>query len=158
IPVALVGLAIVGVLIFYGVQLNPSEAQAKDLPGSGDAIVGRDALTAAGVSPGVIKPFDVLVEHGANPAPIAAKLRSTPGIDGAGAPTGLGWRSGGDSIVEAFPAIDGSSRHIQGLVTRVHRELDGTDATLGGIAPADRDFVHAVYGNFPYVLAFVVLL
>ena|SRR5579864_1472537 len=158
IPVALAGFAIVGVLVFYGVQLNPSEAQAKDLPGSGDAIVGRDVLTAAGISPGVIKPFDVLVEHGANPAPIAAKLRSTPGIDGAVAPTSAGWRRGNDSIVEAFPAIDGSSKHIQSLVTRVHRELNGTEATLGGIAPADRDFVHAVYGNFPYVLGFVVLL
>ncbi|HEX5245926.1 MAG TPA: MMPL family transporter [Gaiellaceae bacterium] len=156
--VAAAGLAIVGVLVFFGVQLNPSEAQAKDMPGSGDAIVGRDALTAAGVSPGVIKPFDVLVEHGAAPGPIAAKLRATPGIVGAVAPTGSSWRKGGDSIVEAFPAVDGSSKHIQSLVTRVHRALNGTDATLGGIAPADRDFVHAVYGNFPYVLGLVVLL
>jgi RND superfamily putative drug exporter len=30
--------------------------------------------------------------------------------------------------------------------------------TLGGVAPEERDFVHAVYGNFPYVLGFVVLL
>src|SRR5213079_3512545 len=29
---------------------------------------------------------------------------------------------------------------------------------LGGVAPEDRDFVHAVYGKFPYVLAFVILL
>ena len=157
-PVAIAGLAIVGVLVFYGVQLNPSEAQAKDLPGSGDAIVGRDALTAAGISPGVMKPFDVLVEHGAAVGPIVAKLRAVPGVDGAAAPTGPGWRKGGDAIVEAFPAVDGSSKHIQSIVTRVHKALNGTDATLGGVAAADRDFVHAVYGNFPYVLGFVVLL
>ena len=30
--------------------------------------------------------------------------------------------------------------------------------TLGGVAAEDRDFVHAVYGKFPYVLAFVILL
>jgi RND superfamily putative drug exporter len=158
VAVAVAGLAVVGVLVFFGVQLNPSEAQAKDLPGSGDAIVGRDALTAAGISPGVIKPFDVLVEHRAAPGPIAAKLRATPGIAGAVAPTGPTWQKGGDSIVEAFPAVDGSSKHIQSIVTRVHKELNGTQATLGGIAPADRDFVHAVYGNFPYVLGLVVLL
>ena len=156
--VAAAGIAIVGVLVFFGVQLNPSEAQAKDMPGSGDAIVGRDALASAGISPGVIKPFDVLVEHGAAPGPIVAKLRATPGIVGAVAPTGPTWRKGGDSIVEAFPAVDGSSKHIQSLVTRTHRALNGTEATLGGIAPADRDFVHAVYGNFPYVLGLVVLL
>src|SRR5438270_6405876 len=114
--VAVAGLAIVGVLVFFGVQMNPSEAQAKDMPGSGDAIVGRDALSSAGISPGVIKPFDVLVENGANPAPLVAKLRATPGIDGAVAPSS--WHKGDDSIVEAFPAIDGSSKHIQSLVTR----------------------------------------
>jgi putative drug exporter of the RND superfamily len=158
IPVAAVGLAIVGVLVFYGVQLNPSEAQAKDLPGSGDAIVGRDALTAAGITPGVIKPFNVLVEHGAAVPPIVAKLRATSGVSAVVAPTGPAWRRGGDAIVEAFPSVDGSSKHIQSIVTRVHRSLNGTEATLGGIAPADRDFVHAVYGNFPYVLGLVVLL
>jgi RND superfamily putative drug exporter len=155
-PVAAAGLAIVGLLVFYGVQLNPSEAQAKDLPGTGDAIAGRAALAQAGISPGVLKPFVVLVEHGAQPEPIAAALRAVPGIDGAAAPTD--WRRGPDSLVEAFPAVDGAAPGIQAIVTRVHRALDGTDATLGGLAPVDRDFVHAVYGNFPYVLGFVVLL
>jgi putative drug exporter of the RND superfamily len=157
-PVALCGIAVVGVLVFYGVQMNPSEAQAKDMPGSGDAIVGRDALAAAGISPGVLKPFNVLVEHGGNPVAIAAKLRATEGIVAAVAPTGPSWRNGGDSIVEAFTAVDGASRHIQSVVTRVHKALNGTSGTLGGIAPADRDFVHAVYGNFGYVLALVVTL
>src|SRR5438105_233367 len=78
--VAVAGIAIVGVLVFFGVQMNPSEAQAKDMPGSGDAIIGRDALSSAGISPGVIKPFDVLVENGANPAPIVAKLAAAPGL------------------------------------------------------------------------------
>src|SRR5829696_4233984 len=69
-PVALVGMAIVGVLVFYGVQLNPSEAQAKDFPGTGDAINGREALADAGISAGVMKPFVVLVENGADRGPI----------------------------------------------------------------------------------------
>src|SRR6185312_16796676 len=69
--VAAAGLAIVGALVFFGVQLNPSEAQAKDLPGSGDAIVGREALTAAGISAGVMKPFVVLVTGGTSPDAVA---------------------------------------------------------------------------------------
>jgi RND superfamily putative drug exporter len=92
-PVAIVGALIVGVLVFYGLQLNPSEAQAKDLPGKGDAIAGRIALANAGISPGVMKPFVVLVENGANPAQIAAKLRTVEGVEGAVAPTGKEWRS-----------------------------------------------------------------
>src|SRR5438128_9320307 len=59
VPVAAVGIAIVAVLATIGTQLNPNEAQLKSFPGGGDAIVGRDELTAAGISPGVMKPFEV---------------------------------------------------------------------------------------------------
>ena len=156
VPVAAVGLAIVGLLVYSGFQINPSEAQAKDLPGKGDAISGRSAIAAAGISPGVFKPFDILVENGASPAPVVAKLQATPGIVGAVAPKA--WRSGSDSIVEAFPAVDGSTKQIRGIISRVKGELSGTNASLGGLAPEERDFVHAVYGNFPYVLGFVLLL
>ena len=154
-PVALAGIAIVAVLAAFGTQLNPNEAQLKSFPGRGDAVLGRDQLAAAGISPGVMKPFDVLVENHADPARIAAKL-AVPGVAGAVAPRD--WRSGGDSVVEAFPAIDGAAGGIQTVVDRVERTLEGTGATLGGTAAADRDFVHAVYGNFPYVLAFVIVL
>src|SRR5919201_1398731 len=155
-PVALAGIAVVGVLAAVGTQLNPNESQLKTFPGRGDAIAGRDQLLAAGISPGVMKPFDVLVESGADPAPIAAKVRAVSGVAGAVAPRD--WRSGADSIVEAFPAIDGAAQGIQTVVDRVNHTLEGTNAALGGTAAADRDFVHAVYGNFPYVLAFVIVL
>ena len=156
VPVAVVGMVIVAVLAGIGTQLNPNESQLKNFPGSGDAIVGRDTLTAAGISPGVMKPFEVLVEHGGNPAAVAAKLRGVPGVAGAVAPAA--WRRGPDSLVEAFPTVDGAAPPIQGIINRVNRTLKGTDGTLGGVAAVDRDFVHAVYGNFPYVLAFVLVL
>src|SRR5207302_8278975 len=143
------GLAVVGVLLFYGLQLNPSEAQAKDLPGAGDAIDGRAALTAAGISPGVLKPFVILVEHGAARGPILAKLQATPGIDGAVAPAS--WQKDGDRRSEAFPSADGASKQVRTTIKTARSELNGTGATLGGVAPEDRDFVKAVYSNFPYV-------
>jgi RND superfamily putative drug exporter len=155
-PVAIVGLVIVGVLAAIGTQLNPNEAQMKSFPGTGDAIVGRDQLTAAGFSPGVLKPFDVIVENGASAAPIVAKLKQVEGIDGASVPKG--WSRDGTTLIEAFPSIDGAAGGIQSIINRVHATLKGTDATLGGTAAADRDFVHAVYGNFPYVLTFVLIL
>src|SRR5213075_1897127 len=49
-----------------------------------------------------------LVESGASPGPVAAKLRATSGIDGAVAPAA--WRKDGSSLVEAFPAEDGASK------------------------------------------------
>jgi RND superfamily putative drug exporter len=155
-PVAIVGITIVAVLAGIGTQLNPNESQLKNFPGSGTAIAGRQMLADAGISPGVMKPFVVLVEHGGNAKAIAAKVSKVPGIVGAAAPST--WHSGSDSLVEAFPAIDGAAPGIQGVINRTNDTLVGTNATLGGVPAVDRDFVHAVYGNFPYVLAFVLIL
>jgi len=62
--VALVGLAIAGTLAVIGLRLNPNESQLKNFPGSGTAIAGRQMLADAGITPGVMKPFAVLVENG----------------------------------------------------------------------------------------------
>jgi putative drug exporter of the RND superfamily len=154
--IAGIGLAIVAVLVSLGTQLTPNEAQLKNFPGSGDAIAGRSALAAAGISPGVMKPFNVLVESGGNPQEIAAKVRAVPGVAAAVAPKD--WHRGTTSLVQAFPAVDGAAPGIQGIINRTNDTLKGTNATLGGVAAVDRDFVHAIYGNFPYVLAFVLAL
>ncbi|HEV7133662.1 MAG TPA: MMPL family transporter [Gaiellaceae bacterium] len=156
VPVAIVGIVIVAVLAVIGTQLNPNEAQLKSFPGTGDAIAGRQALADAGISPGVMKPLEVLVENGGSAQAVAAKVRTVQGVVGAVAPAA--WHRGPDSIVEAFPAIDGAAPGIQGIVDRVDGTLKGTDGTLGGVAAVDRDFVHAIYDNFPYVLAFVLIL
>jgi RND superfamily putative drug exporter len=155
-PIAAVGLAVVGLLVYQGLQLNPSEAQVKYMPGSGDAINGRQALAAAGISPGVFKPFVVLIDPGTSTDSVLAKLRATPGIAGAAAPAG--WERNGYRLVEAFPAVDGSAKAIRPIIGQVRNELAGTGAALGGVAVEERDFVKAVYSNFPYVLAFVVIL
>ena len=155
-PVAIAGIVIVAVLAGIGTQLNPNESQLKNFPGTGSAIVGRQMLADAHISAGVMKPFDVLVENGGDPNAVAAKVAKVDGVTGGAAPTG--WRKGSDSIVEAFPAIDGAAPGIQGIVDRVNQSLQGTSGTLGGPSAVDRDFVHAIYGNFPYVLAFVLIL
>jgi putative drug exporter of the RND superfamily len=157
-PVAVTGTAIVAVLVVLGVQLNPNESQLKNFPGTGTAIAGRSMLANAGFSPGVMKPFVTLVENGGNAQQVAAKERTVSGIVGATVPPGPAWHQGQDTLVEAFPAIDGAAPGIQGVINRVNDALRGTDATLGGVPAVDRDFVHAVYGNFPYVLAFVLVL
>src|SRR5207244_8152848 len=76
VPVAIVGLAIVAVLAAVGTQLNPNESQLKNFPGSGTAIAGRQQLADAGISPGVMKPLDVLDEQGGDAQAIADRLRS----------------------------------------------------------------------------------
>jgi putative drug exporter of the RND superfamily len=161
IPVALLGIAIVAVLLVPGLQINPAEAQLKDYPGSGNAIQGRDALARADISPGVMKPYVVLVENGAPNATrkVVSALERTPGVAAAVAPSQ--WRRSGDALVEAFPTSDSASSASSKTISRIQDDVlpsTGVKATLGGVSPEDRDFVHAVYGKFPYVLAFVILL
>ena len=159
-----IGVLITGFLIAYGVQLNPAEAQAKDLPGKGDAFVGLKALERADISAGVLKPFDVLVQGKAKQADyqrIVRGIEQTPGIAGAAAPPD--WRNG--RVRHRRGVLDqgrgGLRQHDREAPRRRAaraRRGDGFDGDLGGVAPEDRDFVHAVYGKFPYVLAFVILL
>jgi RND superfamily putative drug exporter len=171
-PVAVgaLGLAIVGLLLVPASRLNPAEAQAKDLAGpkTAHAVVGLNELTGSGISPGVTKPFVILVEH--NPGSealktIVSRLRSTPGIDGAAAP--LAWRKGSSALVEAIPSQDGAAKPVRHTISNLQHDVlpsletqlgGNVRLSLGGVAAEDRDFVHAVYGKFPYVLAFVVLL
>ncbi len=154
--VAGIGTAIVAVLVAFGVQMNPAEAQVKDIPGKGGAIVGRDVLLSSGVSAGALKPLVVLTTP-ADAEAVASKLRTVKGVDGAVAPTAEGWRSGNAALVEAIMSDDGASKPARGTIERVKNALPA-GASLGGVAPEDRDFVHAVYGNAPYVLLFVILL
>jgi putative drug exporter of the RND superfamily len=171
-PIAIgaVGLVIVGLLLVPAAQLNPAEAQAKDLAGAktADAVVGLNELTDSGISPGAVKPFEVLVER--NPGKqalqqVVSQLQSTPGISGVAAPTA--WRKGDTALVEAIPSEDGAAKPVRSTISNLQDDVlpalenqigGGVQLTLGGIAPEDRDFVHAVYGKFPYVLAFVILL
>jgi RND superfamily putative drug exporter len=156
IVVGAIGLAIVAVLAGLGTQLNANEAQLKYFPGTGTAITGRDQLAAAGITPGVMKPLNVLVENGGNAQQVAAKLRAVPGVVGATAPPG--WQRGSSSFVEGFADIDGAAPGIQGTVDRANAALEGTNGALTGIAATDRDFLHALFGSFPYALALVLIL
>jgi RND superfamily putative drug exporter len=162
---AAIGTLIVIALLIPGVQLNPSESQAKDRPGAGDAIAGRTALRDAGISAGVYKPFEILVENGPASAAgrIARDVAKTEGVQGAAA--GATWRKGSTAIVEAIPSADGASQQTKDAIARLQHDVlpaaaasAGAEATLGGTAAEDLDFVHAVYGNFPYVLLFVIVL
>ena len=165
---ALAGVAIVAILLIPGLQLHAAEAQLKDFPGSGDAIAGRQALADADISAGVMKPYIVLGEGGdaAQAADTTAnRLHSVPDIAGAAAPAD--WRRGDDALVEVFPATDSASDTSSKTISRLQHDVlpsvesqigGGTRLTLGGVSPEDRDFVHAVYGKFPYVLTFVILL
>jgi RND superfamily putative drug exporter len=168
VPVAALGILIVALLLIPGVQLHAAESQLKDFPGKGDAIAGRAVLDRAGFSPGVMKPYVVLAENAPRSvaSQAARELAREPGIAGAVAPTQ--WRRDGSSLIEVFPSSDSASSSSASTISHLQHDVlpslpvnssnPRPRLTLAGVAPEDRDFVHAVYGKFPYVLTFVILL
>ena len=155
-------------LLVPAVKLNPADAEAKNLPGNGDAFQGRDALAAAGITAGVMKPLNILVEGKTDPQTlrqVVSTVAQTKGVAGAAAPPGNDWRHGDKALIDAFPAEDSSAKSMRKVISNLQHDVlpalsqqTGARVTLGGVAAEERDFVHAVYGNFPYVLGFVVLL
>lgn len=156
IAVAGVGIVLTVTLAGLGTQLNASETELSRFPGEGTAIDGRQMLADAGISPGVMKPLNVLVENGGDAEQAAAALREVEGVIGAEAPAA--WRVGSTSFVEAFPAIDGAAPGIQDIVDRSNAALEGTDGTLTGVTAVGRDFLNVLFSSFPYIVGIVLLL
>jgi putative drug exporter of the RND superfamily len=166
-PVFLAGVVIVTLVVLPAFHINPSDAQLKDEPGAGDAQAGREAITSSGIPDGVYLPYVVLAE-GQNVTPqnlakAASALNQAPGLYGASAPTS--WRKGDTGLLEAFGLDDGSSREAKHTISNLRNDVlpgitgnVGTKLTLAGAAPEARDFIKAVYGKFPYVLLFVLIL
>lgn len=166
----LAGIAVVMVLFIPASQINPGDAEQAQQPAAGDAAAGRQALTDAGITAGVFKPFAVLVEGTADPTKvdsIAAAVAGTEGIESVTAPTGGSWRTDDAVLIDAFPKGDSSSIANRDVISNLQDKVlpaaaaaagAGVDVTLGGAAPEERDFVHAVYGSFPWVLLVVVML
>jgi RND superfamily putative drug exporter len=155
VAVAGVGVVLVVALAGFGTQLKTGETALQHFPGSGTAIAGRQMLADAHISPGVMKPLNVLVENGGDPQQVATRMRTVSGLAGVSAPAA--WHRGDTSFVEAFPAFDSAAPGIRGVIDRSNRALEGTDGTLTGVAAVNQDFLHALYGTFPYVIGLVLL-
>ncbi len=126
----------------------------------GGARTGLRALERAGIGAGVLTPIEVLSRDGDAPRLVAA-LAGIHGVHGAGAPAGSEWRRDERAVVDVMPVRDDSSqagRDTLGEVRdTVHRVAPG-DARVGGVMAQNQDFIHAVYGNFPLMIALIVVV
>ncbi len=92
---------------------------------------------------------------------VAASLRSVPGVHGAVAPTSPAWQRGGLALVDAIPGrrrLDlGRARDTISAV-RAAAHATGAGVRVGGIGPENDDFVSAIYGSFPVMIALIAVL
>jgi putative drug exporter of the RND superfamily len=156
---AAIATVVLAALIVPAASMTIGSPQVAALAQSGDAFAGLHALERSGIGPGALSPFEVLV-HGTSPRAVAGRLNHVPGMRGAIAMGGAGWQTGTMSLVIALPSADGASAEGKATLDRVRHLADQTPRTvrIGGAAAENADFVSAVYGNFPLMVAVLVLL
>jgi putative drug exporter of the RND superfamily len=152
------GMAVVVALAFAATDLQLGTSDADTIAESGEAKEGLVALEDAGIGEGSILPHEILVGKEADPNKVAAELNGVEGIHGAVAPKD-GWRNGDTAIVEAVPVPDSGSdeggRTLEGVRDTAHSA--GSDVRVGGGPAANDDFIDAVYGSFPLMIALIAI-
>ncbi|HET6448035.1 MAG TPA: MMPL family transporter [Conexibacter sp.] len=151
-----VALLILGVLVVAATTMHPGLSDLDTLAKQGDAKTGLTALEDSSIGGGALVPNEVLV-RGTAPERVASALAGVDGISGASAPSDPAWRQNGSAIVLAFPVEDGSSGSWRGTVDDVRSvaHAQGGAVRVGGQPSQNKDFIDAVYGNFPLMLALV---
>ncbi|HEY8292609.1 MAG TPA: MMPL family transporter [Thermomicrobiales bacterium] len=152
-------LLILGALLVSAVTLNPGDPQADALTQSGDARQGLVALENAGIGAGALTPIYALAQP-ADADAIAARLGQVSGVRMAIAPNDPTWRRDGSALITVIPTTDANSGVGKATLARVRQmaHTGSAHARIGGDAASSADFVAAVYGNFPLMLALIAIV
>jgi RND superfamily putative drug exporter len=148
---ALLSTAVLAGLVFAASSIQLGNPQAESLAQAGPARAALDRLEASGIGTGPLSPFDTLVSSG-DPDAVAAAVERVDGVRSAIAPAE--WRRDGVALVSVIPAADGNSPAGRATLERV-RAAAGDGAMTGGEAAQSADFLDAVYGSFPLVIALI---
>ena len=159
-------LAILAVMIFpvFGIKIGLS--QTDSLASSGPAYDALQTLKDGGVPDGILSPLEVLVE-GSEPGAIAdsanqvvTNSKAVEGVSASFFPDGPQWQTDTSAISVVVPTAETVDSENAQVVNRV---ADANSSVPGyvGVAGAGAivlDYIHAVYGSFPMVLALIALV
>jgi len=156
---AAAGMAVVLALVFAATDLQLGTSDADTMAKSGDAKTGLVALEDAGIGEGALLPHEILVERGADPAQVVSAAAGVEGIHGAVAPDDPQWRRDGTALVEAIPTPDSGSSEGEATLDGVREAAHavGPDVRVGGQPASNADFIDAVYGSFPLMIALITI-
>jgi RND superfamily putative drug exporter len=141
-------------LVVAASSLQLGNPRAESLAQSGAARVGFEQLEDSGIGPGPLAPVEALVRAG-DPDAVADQLAQVEGVRDAVAPPD--WRRDGTALVTVIPTTDGNSPEGHATLGRIRATAQDLPAEVaaGGQAARSADFVDAVYGNFPLMIALI---
>jgi putative drug exporter of the RND superfamily len=153
------GMAVVVALVVAATGLQLGASDADTVAKSGDAKTGLVALEDAGIGEGALLPHEILVEGGSNPDDVAGAVAGVEGIHGAVAPDSPQWRRDGTALVEAVPVPDSGTSEGEATLDGVREAAHGVgpDVRVGGQPASNADFIDAVYGSFPLMIALITI-
>jgi len=152
---AATGLLVLAVLVTAAIQMKPGLADVDTLARPGDAKDGLVALEQSGTGKGALLPHEILVT-GSDPDATAQAVAGVAGMHGAVAPER--WRMGDKAVVLGFPIEDGSTKAGRDQVGKVRDAVDRDTVKVGGQPAGNADFISAVYGNFPLMIALISII
>jgi RND superfamily putative drug exporter len=156
---AAAGMAVVLALVLAATDLQLGASDADTVAKSGDAKTGLVALEDSGIGEGALLPHEVLVEGGTDPSEVVNAVSGVDGIHGAVAPDSPQWRRDGTALVEAIPIPDSGTSEGEATLEDVREAAHGvgTDVKVGGQPASNADFIDAVYGSFPLMIALITI-
>ena len=155
---ALAGLGILTALMLPALSLHLGEPGSSAQATSGAAHDTLVTLTDGGIPSGVITPAEVLVAAAPGaPAAVAASAARVPGVYAAVAPATPDYKRAATAIVTVLPAAESGVQAGQATVATLEHTLLGRPHVIGvgGDGASLIDFDHAVYGDFPLMLAVI---
>jgi RND superfamily putative drug exporter len=157
---ALAACVVLGALLVAATSLQPGLSNVDTIAKQGGAKQGLVALERSGIGAGALLPHEVLIKGSTSPKQVAQALAAVPGVNGAVAPVSPEWRRTGAAVVDAFAVPDGSSAAGRSALDGVRARVRaiGNDVGLGGLGAQNADFIEAVYGNFPLMIALIALI
>jgi RND superfamily putative drug exporter len=153
------GVAVLAALTIATTDVRLGIHDADTLANSGDAKEALVALEDAGIGEGALLPHEILVEGDSDPEQVARKLQTVDGLHGVVAPDASDWRKDGTAVVDAIPVADSASDEGEATLAAVRETAHaaGPDVRVGGQPASTSDFIDAVYGSFPLMIALIAI-
>jgi RND superfamily putative drug exporter len=156
---AAIAIGVLALLIipFTGIKVGESSPDA--LARTGPAHAAYQQLVSQHVPSGVLTPIEVLVRAGATEQ-AQQRLAAAPGIATTAAPTAADSNRAGTTVLIAIPRQANLNSPASSAVTQARDAVSGLPGVIGitGVGALQLDYAHAVFGNFPLMLAVIAVL
>jgi RND superfamily putative drug exporter len=151
---AIASTAVLVALVAAASTIQLGNPRADSLAQAGPARAALEQLEDSGIGTGPLSPFDALVRSG-DADEVARALAEVDGVRRAAAPAE--WQRGETALVTVIPDSDGNTPAGRETLERVRAAAEAlpADVMVGGEAAQSADFIDAVYGNFPLMVALI---